>query len=523
MSRLLPVALFTVTAALLLSLSLRPASAQWVTPTFYEGPASLPTGDDQSSSSVLPTFNFTSVLHSVLSTYNIPGGVVALISLPTQPSDSALASSLLAPAPVCPFLVHGLSAAGVRRVNSAVPVQVSDSFHHGSNTKAMTAVVVAQWVERGRLRWNSTLQSIFPYLPWSDGSAHSALNSSAGYFAASAYGPSTVVHSSWHYVTLQHLLTHQSGINSAASQYSSYQQSMYNLEAAMPEPDLYRINASNPSPYPIPSRQWLLSHLLAAPLSSPPPGINSPSPQGYSYSNFNYDVLGCVLEELESRAWELIIQADLFTPLHMLSAGFGPPEIGPYNTATPPAQPWPHYMGNGAWQPIGLNSPYNAVDNPEALAPSGAVHMSLLDWARLTACHLQEGAGEADPSAEPAQFFLHPATWNVIHQPFVFPATGAVSGYALSGYFTSPPFPAGWGDTSLSHDGYHHCHHPPLGADHFHPPWLCLRSHDRLHCPLCVSAPTTSGTAAPPCTCTARTRSPCWPPSTPLPARSPRP
>ena len=54
---------------------------------------------------------------------------------------------------------------------------------------------------------------------------------------------------------------------------------------------------------------------------------------------------------------------------------------------------------------------------------------------------------------EPAQYLLHPQTWKAVHQPFVFPGNGAVSSYTLSGYGSSAPFPIGWADNVLSHDG----------------------------------------------------------------------
>ena len=440
-----------VAAVACLLCCLTPVASQLVTPSPPEGAASQPTVD--SSSDPFPTFDFSSSLSAVLSTYSIPGGAVALISLPTSATQSTLASSLMSPAPLCPFFVNGLSAAGVRRSNSVAPVNVSDAFHHGSNTKAMTALLINQQVERGRLLWNQTLASVFPYLPWSDGTARSSITSSAGYFAGSLYANSTTIHASWHKVSIQQLLLHSSGVYTAAAQYNNLYSQMYSLEASMDPIALRRINSTNTATYPVPSRQYFLQQMLTLPVTYPPPNVDSPSSQGYYYSNFNYMLLGCVLEELQGRAWEHSI-ADLFSQLGMLSAGFGPPEIDVYNSANAPQQPWPHHTANGAWQPIGLNSPYNAIDNPEALGPAGTVHASLLDWARLTACHLLEGRGESSATSEPAPLLLHPATWSKVHNPFVWPATGTVTtDYLLSGYFGLTAFPEGWGDTQLTHDG----------------------------------------------------------------------
>ena len=166
-------------------------------------------------------------------------------------------------------------------------------------------------------------------------------------------------------------------------------------------------------------------------------------------------LLGCVLEELRQQAWELLIHADLFAPLGMLSAGFDPAEIGAYRTVQPPLQPWPHVLtAGGVWQPVGTGGP-TAVDNPEAYGPAGTVHANLIDWARLTACHLQEGQGETNTTATLAQFLLHPATFHTVHVPYVFPSTGkAPSPYSLSAYSSSADIlPVGWGDVRLNHDG----------------------------------------------------------------------
>ena len=47
--------------------------------------------------------------------------------------------------------------AGVRRANAPDLVELSDRFQLGSNTKAITATVVARLVEEGKLTWTTTL------------------------------------------------------------------------------------------------------------------------------------------------------------------------------------------------------------------------------------------------------------------------------------------------------------------------------------------------------------------------------
>src|SRR5215470_13496845 len=50
-----------------------------------------------------------------------------------------------------------IAVAGTRRVDQATPLATTDAFHLGSDTKAITASVVARLVDRGVLRWNETL------------------------------------------------------------------------------------------------------------------------------------------------------------------------------------------------------------------------------------------------------------------------------------------------------------------------------------------------------------------------------
>ncbi len=60
--------------------------------------------------------------------------------------------------------VVALGTVGTRRSDAPIPVTVHDRFHLGSCTKAMTALLAAIAVERGLLRWDSTLAELIPEL-----------------------------------------------------------------------------------------------------------------------------------------------------------------------------------------------------------------------------------------------------------------------------------------------------------------------------------------------------------------------
>ena len=51
-------------------------------------------------------------------------------------------------------------AVGVRALGRDVPVTIDDRFHLGSDTKAMTATLAGMMVDKGKLRWDSTVGEV---------------------------------------------------------------------------------------------------------------------------------------------------------------------------------------------------------------------------------------------------------------------------------------------------------------------------------------------------------------------------
>jgi CubicO group peptidase (beta-lactamase class C family) len=60
--------------------------------------------------------------------------------------------------------LSAVGAVGVRKYGTDTPVTINDQFHLGSDTKAMTATMLATVVEEGKLSWNTTLEQVFPEL-----------------------------------------------------------------------------------------------------------------------------------------------------------------------------------------------------------------------------------------------------------------------------------------------------------------------------------------------------------------------
>ena len=128
---------------------------------------------------------------------------------------------------------------------------------------------------------------------------------------------------------------------------------------------------------------------------------------------------------MTGQSWEQLIQAELFDPLSMTSAGFGPP-----GTEGEVDQPWGHF---------GPAVMAKAVqgDNRPPLGPAGRVHCSIRDWAKFVSLHLRGARGEETT-------YLTAETFARLHRP---PAAGD---YALGWVITERPWAGG---TVLTHGG----------------------------------------------------------------------
>jgi CubicO group peptidase (beta-lactamase class C family) len=217
-------------------------------------------------------------------------------------------------------------AVGVRKQGDTTPVTTNDLFHIGSCTKSMTATLAAMFIDEGKLRWDSTIADVFPELKGS---------------IDPQYEP----------VTVEQLLTHRGGV---------------------PEepPDDAWARARQEQGSPTEQRREFIAAVLKKPPQAPPG-------KKMIYSNQGYAIVGAMLEKIAGKPWEELITERLFKPLHMDTAGFGPP-----GTSGQVDQPWGHV------HKLFMNLP-SQTDNPPAIAPAGRVHCSLDDLARYTIFHME--------------------------------------------------------------------------------------------------------------------------------------
>jgi D-alanyl-D-alanine carboxypeptidase len=216
------------------------------------------------------------------------------------------------------------TAIGVRAAGRAQAVTTGDLWHLGSDTKAITATMIARLVERGVMSFDDTLAKCFPGM---------AMNEA------------------YRGVTIRQLLSHMAGLPPVTDgekefpEYNAVNQSVSGVRA---------------------QRAALAKHYLAkAPFKTP--GTE------FGYSNLGFIFAGAAAEARTGKRWEDLVRLEVFQPLGITRFGFGTP---PSTKAI--EQPWGHEPKDGKFRPT--NPASQDSDNPPSLGPAGTIHMTLRDW-----------------------------------------------------------------------------------------------------------------------------------------------
>lgn len=179
-----------------------------------------------------------------------------------------------------------MQAVGLRKIDDAASkVTTQDKWHVGSNTKAMTAALIAIFVDRGTLRWSDTVGGLLK--GWT-------------------------IDPGFKTVTLDQLIRHEGGV------------------AEQPPDELWKqlwTDGAAPG-----ARTSFVKAILAKPPAQ--------KPGTFVYSNTSYMIAGALLEAKTGKTWEQLMRDELFAKLGMTSCGFGAP--GSKDTVD---QPWGHDAG----------------------------------------------------------------------------------------------------------------------------------------------------------------------------------
>jgi CubicO group peptidase (beta-lactamase class C family) len=239
------------------------------------------------------------------------------------------------------------AADGERKKGSEVWLEIGDRWHLGGITKSITATMIARLIESGPMQWSDTVGEIFP---------------------------EASVHEEWKPVTLRQLLTDTAGAP------ATFPEAIWSQRPAFgPECTQAR-------------REAVLNVVADKPAY--PPG------EKYAYSNVGYTIAGAMAEKVTGATWEDLLKREVFEPLELKGAGFGPPQ-SPDETLE---QPRGHRAGLA-----GKISVNDEADNTPIIGPAATVHMTLSDLCTFATEHLRgdRGAGK----------LLSAETYKVLHTP----------------------------------------------------------------------------------------------------------
>ena len=225
--------------------------------------------------------------------------------------------------------VAEVASRGLRRAGREEHVSKEDTWVIGSTGKPMTVAVIARLVEKGVLSWDAPLSQMLPELANQ---------------MQPAYRP----------VTLLQLLSHRSGLPE-------------NLRAERALETFFQDSR--------PFRVQRLELVRAALREEPVVG------GGFAYCNTGFLVAACIAEGKTGVPFEELTRREVFEPLGMTSAGFGPPS-GDH-------QPVGHQKGQPMDRPLHLDDGV-----PAMYGPAGFMHMSIQDWGRFCADQLLGSVGK---------------------------------------------------------------------------------------------------------------------------------
>ena len=222
-----------------------------------------------------PPRDLAPVLGALAEQYHLPGIVGAIVQ-----GDQIIA----------------LGSAGVRKLGNDAPFLATDSIHLGSDTKAMTAILIGRLIDQKQITFDTTMADIFPDL-------------------APKFNPLMAKN------TVRNLLDHNAGLP-------------HDL-------DWDALDSSGAS-LPAQRRSAVVKALSVAPAMA----IGQ-----FSYSNVSFVLLGAIVEAKSGMPWEQALARQIFRPLHMESAGFGAP-----GTPGKLDQPWGHILENGKLKPVQIDN-----------------------------------------------------------------------------------------------------------------------------------------------------------------------
>lgn len=238
-----------------------------------------------------------------------------------------------------------IAALGKHSVSLPDVATVQDRFHLGSNTKAMTAFVIAKYIEKGNLQWKTPFFSLFP--EWRTKSNPAYAN-----------------------ITLQDLLSHRARIQPFQGEN---------------DPEIPPFKGSNAEK----RKQFSQFVLTVQPVT-----LDEQNP--FVYSNAGYTLATLMVEKVTGKTWEQLVEK-VFNKDLKLHIGFSwPDNLNRKDT-------WGHSTENDELTPVPSNNDYH-LDYTE---PAGDLNSTLPNYIKFIQLNLQGLEGKNNYLKANTYHFLH--------------------------------------------------------------------------------------------------------------------
>lgn len=222
---------------------------------------------------------------------------------------------------------------------------LNDRFHIGSNTKAMTAFIIAKYVEEGKLKWTTKFFDIFP--EWM-----------------------TKCRTHYANITIADLLSHKAGI-----------------QAFQGDDDIKIPEFEGTS-------QGKRTQFGQFVLTLDPVKLNDQMP--FSYSNAGYTLASLMLEKVSGKTWEQLVEMVLNKDLK-LNVQFSWPENQKRKDT------WGHWLQNDTLKAVPSTIDYH-LDYTE---PAGDLNIKLTDYIKFVQLNLHGLKGQNNYLKADTYNFIH--------------------------------------------------------------------------------------------------------------------
>lgn len=243
-----------------------------------------------------------------------------------------------------------IAALGRHSIDLLDTATLNDRFHIGSNTKAMTAFIIAKYVEKGKLKWSTKFFDLFP--DWKE-------KSKTDYAT----------------ITLQDLLSHKAGIQPFQGE---------------GDPQIPYFKGTNPE-----KRNQFGQFVLT--LDPVKPDDQNP----FVYSNAGYTLATLMLEKVTGKSWEQLVEK-VFNKDLKLNVKLSWPENQKQKDT------WGHSSENETLKPVPSTFDYH-LDYTE---PAGDLNIKLKDYIKFVQLNIQGLKGQNNYLSAETYKFIHKGIQN---------------------------------------------------------------------------------------------------------------